>query len=233
MTHRERPLRLVLMSDTHSCEAAHPMPAGDAILHAGDLTDTGRAKEIAAVDAFFAAQPIRQRIVVAGNHDFLFEKDPASARALMPSVTYLEDSGATLGDLEIWGSPWQPWFYDWAFNLERGAPLAEKWAAIPDEVDILITHGPPYGIGDRCFDGRRVGCRALRARVAALKPKLHVFGHIHEDRGWWQIGGTLFVNAAQNYDLHPPMVVEWGAAGPRVVDGPAGGAIEGSDRAEG
>lgn len=220
------PLRLVLMSDTHCREAAHAMPPGDAILHAGDLTDTGRPKEIARVDAFFAAQPIGTRVVIAGNHDFLFEQDPAAARALMPSVTYLEDSGATLAGLKIWGSPWQPWFYDWAFNLKPGAPLAEKWALVPDDTDILVTHGPPYGIGDRWFDGRRVGCEALRERVAEIKPRLHVFGHIHEDRGWWRLGETLYVNAAQNYDAHPPMVVEWDDAGPRVIDAPPGGPIE-------
>lgn len=222
----EEPLRLVLMSDTHGRELAHPIPPGDALLHAGDLTDVGRAKEIAAVGANLTALPHAHKLVIAGNHDFLFENDPPAARALLDGVTYLEDAGAELTGLQVWGSPWQPWFFDWAFNLKRGAPLAEKWALIPDATDILITHGPPYGIGDRCHDGRRVGCRALLERVQTLKPKLHVFGHIHEDRGWWRLGDTLFVNAAQNYDRHPAMVVEWSADGPRVVDGEPGGAVE-------
>lgn len=219
-------LRLVLMSDTHGREAAHAIPDGDVLLHAGDLTDVGRAKEIAAVDAALSALPHPHKLVIAGNHDFLFENDPATARALLGGVTYLEDSGATAHGLRVWGSPWQPWFFDWAFNLKGEAALAEKWALIPDEVDILVTHGPPYGIGDRCHDGRRVGCRALLERVRASKPRLHVFGHIHEDRGWWRIGETLFVNAAQNYDRHPPMVVEWSASQVRVVAGERGGAVD-------
>ncbi len=221
-----RPLRLILMSDTHGREGAHPVPDGDILLHAGDLTDVGRAREIAAVNAGLGALPHRHKLVIAGNHDFLFENDPPAARALMTGVTYLEDTAADAAGLKVWGSPWQPWFFDWAFNLKRGAALAEKWARVPDDVDVLVTHGPPYGIGDRCHDGRRVGCRALLDRVRALKPRLHVFGHIHEDRGWWQIGETLFVNAAQNYDTHPAMVVEWSDTGPRIVEGEAGGPID-------
>lgn len=220
------PLRLVLLSDTHSRHAAHDIPPGDVLVHAGDLTDVGRIPEVAAVDAFFARQPHRHKVVIAGNHDFLFERDPKTARALMKSVTYLEDSGATVAGLRFWGSPWQPWFYDWAFNLPEGAPLAEKWALIPEGIDVLVTHGPPYGIGDLCHHGGRVGCRELAKRVRALRPRLHVFGHIHEDRGWWQIDGTLYVNAANSYDAFPPMVVEWGADGPRVVVGAPGGPVD-------
>ena len=122
--------------------------------------------------------------------------------------------------LEVWGSPWQPWFHDWAFNLERGAALAEKWAMIPDSTDLLITHGPPHGILDACFDGRRVGCEELTRAVERVRPKLHVFGHIHEAYGVVDDGTTLFVNASNcNLRYRPanaPIVVDWGDDGLRI-----------------
>lgn len=215
-----RDLTLVLMSDTHMYHDAHPVPAGDVLIHAGDLTHMGLPEQIAACDAFFARQKHRDKIVIAGNHDFLFERRPQEARALIKHATYLEDSGTVAAGLRVWGSPWQPWFFDWAFNLRTEAELEEKWARMPDGIDVLVTHSPPYGIGDLCDNGQRPGCKALLRRVLAVKPRLHVFGHIHEDRGWWRWGQTLFVNAANGYGGEfPAVVVRWDEHGPRVVDG--------------
>lgn len=214
-----RDLTLVLMSDTHMYHDAHPVPAGELLLHAGDLTHRGLPEQIAACDAFFARQPHPHKVMVAGNHDFLFERRPSEARALIRHATYLEDSETTAAGLRIWGSPWQPWFLDWAFNLKTEAELAAKWALIPDGIDVLLTHSPPYGIGDLCDNGDRPGCKALLRRVFEVKPRLHVFGHIHENRGWWQCGETLFVNAANGYGGEfPPITVRWDEQGPRVVD---------------
>ena len=81
--------------------------------------------------------------------------------------------------VKFWGSPWQPAFYDWAFNVPRGRQLAEMWALIPDDTDVLITHTPPYGILDQVENGELVGCEDLREALLRVKPKLHVFGHIH------------------------------------------------------
>jgi hypothetical protein len=125
-------------------------------------------------------------VAVADTH--LYEHD------LGPSVHYLEDSGLELEGLQWWGSPWQPEYRAWAFNLARGEALREKWAQIPDAVDVLITHAPPAGTGDRSpIDGRQ-GCEALRARVSAVRPPLHIFGHIHQDGGLWQSGDTTGTN---------------------------------------
>lgn len=214
----DRELTLVLMSDTHMYHDAHPVPDGDILLHAGDLTHRGRPGNIRRCDDWLGTLPHRHRVIIAGNHDFLFERDPPAARALITHATYLEDSETTAEGLRIWGTPWQPWFYDWAFNLETEAELAEKWALIPDGIDVLVSHSPPYGIGDLCHDGDRPGCRALLRRVLEVRPKLHVFGHIHENRGWWRLGDTLFVNAANGYGgEYPAIVVKWGRDGPRVV----------------
>lgn len=215
-----RDLTLVLISDTHMYHDAHPVPAGDLLIHAGDLTHMGLPEQIAVCDAFFARQRHAHKIVIAGNHDFLFERRPREAQALIKHATYLEDSGTVAAGLRVWGSPWQPWFYDWAFNLRTEAERAEKWARMPDGIDVLVTHSPPYGIGDLCDNGQRPGCKALLRRVLEVKPRLHVFGHIHEDRGWWRWGETLFVNAANGYGGEfPAVVVRWDADGPRVVDG--------------
>ena len=138
-------------------------------------------------------------------------------------VTYLQDQGEMIEGLSIWGSPWQPWFYDWAFNLARGPQLAEKWAMIPNGIDIVVTHGPPMGILDRTDRGEHVGCADLRDQMAILRPRLHVFGHIHEGYGQvvkqvWRrddptvSDDTIYVNAANctvQYRVeNPPIVVD-------------------------
>jgi Icc-related predicted phosphoesterase len=96
--------------------------------------------------------------------------------------------------VKFYGSPWQPAFNDWAFNLPRGKPLAEVWAKIPEGVDVLITHGPPKGFGDETKGGKGEGCEDLLERVRAARPRLHLFGHIHESGGAWTEGATTFVN---------------------------------------
>ncbi|MBT8491524.1 MAG: hypothetical protein KJO07_00575, partial [Deltaproteobacteria bacterium] len=103
-------------------------------------------------------------------------------------------SGVELGGLRFWGSPWQPAFNDWAFNLERGTALADKWALIPDATDVLITHGPPAGFGDRAWDVRS-GCEDLLQAIRRVRPTLHLCGHIHQDGGAWTSDGTALVNA--------------------------------------
>jgi Icc-related predicted phosphoesterase len=208
-------MRLVLISDTHNWHRtmARP-PEGDVLIHAGDLTDQGTLEEIAAFFEWFGALPHRHKIVIAGNHDFAFEKTPAEAEALVPSgVTYLRDSGVEIQGFKLWGSPWQPWYYDWAFNLPRGEEIARKWALIPEETAVLVTHGPPHGVLDQAVEGPpgRPGCEALAARVALLpRLRLHVFGHIHEGYGQVMKGDCTFVNACTcDIDYRPrnPAVV--------------------------
>lgn len=204
-------MKVVCVSDTHLNRPI--VPDGDLLIHAGDLTLSGKFQEIASAGMWLSSLPHQHKIVIAGNHDWLFEKDNALARqALGPGVTYLQDSGTEIEGLKLWGSPWQPRFFDWAFNLDRGEPLRKKWLHIPDDVHILVTHGPPNGVLDRLPRGEHVGCEELAKRLEMLKPRLHVFGHIHCGHGMTEKDGTIYVNAALCDDTnrlrHGPIVVE-------------------------
>lgn len=205
-------MRVVALSDTHGRHGAVAVPDGDLLIHAGDFTDHGSLEEIAAFDAFLAGLPHRHKVVIAGNHDFAFERDPAAARAVLAHATYLEDGETTVDGLRLWGSPWQPWFYDWAFNLRRGADIRRKWALIPEGIDILVTHGPPHGHGDRTAQGLAVGCEDLLTRVREVRPRVHLFGHIHEGFGTTSDGTTTFVNAStcdlRYRPVNPPLVLD-------------------------
>lgn len=213
-------MRIVCVSDTHNCNEAIAVPDGDLIIHAGDATVNGTEAEVEAFIDWFSNLPHERKIFVAGNHDWLFERDElASKKLLSRGVIYLEDSITRVKGLKVYGSPWQPRFFDWAFNLNRGDELAEKWKLIPDDIDILITHGPPMGILDevpRQWGIENTGCEELRRRVAEIaehgRLKLHVFGHIHCGYGTHEEFGMKFVNASTcDEDYRPtqlPIVVD-------------------------
>jgi len=205
-------MKIVCISDTHEMHGELKVPDGDILIHAGDFTGRGEARAIRKFDDWLGTLPHIHKIIIAGNHDFLFESDPKRARALLTNCTYLEDDETDVEGLRIYGSPWQPWFYDWAFNLQRGAEIKRKWDKIPIGIDILITHGPPAGYGDECERGERVGCIELLTAIKRTKPKYHIFGHIHENPGVWTNSGTTFINASScnlNYRIaHEPVVLD-------------------------
>jgi Icc-related predicted phosphoesterase len=131
------------------------------------------------------------------------------------SLHYLQDSSVKIETLKIYGSPWQPRFFDWAFNLTRGAELAEKWNLIPDDTNILITHSPPFGILDEVpqrYSIENTGCEELRKRVETIRPRLHIFGHIHCGYGTAEQLGARFVNASICDESYNP------AKAPIIVD---------------
>lgn len=204
-------MRIVCVSDTHSRHDHIVVPEGDILVHAGDFSKRGSRAEIDAFDRWLGTLPHPHKVVIAGNHDFGMEQEP-DARNWIQNAIYLQDSGVTVGGLHIWGSPWQPRFYDWAFNLDRGRPLREVWSKIPAKLDVLLTHGPPRGILDQTDRGEPVGCDDLLDAVLLKRPRLHVFGHIHEAYGRLERGGTTFVNACScNLDyrpIQPPIVVD-------------------------
>ncbi len=212
--------RIICISDTHNCNEQIAVPDGDILIHSGDATIRGTIPEIETFNDWFANLPHKYKIFVAGNHDWLFETNNSYARKMLDSsIIYLQDSFVKIEGLKIYGSPYQPRFYDWAFNLMRGAELAAKWKLIQNDIDILITHGPPHGILDevpRKLWIENTGCEELLKKVEEIayfgKLKLHVFGHIHCGYGQKEEFGVKFVNAStcdEEYNpTQPPIVVE-------------------------
>jgi predicted phosphodiesterase len=213
-------MRIVCLSDTHGAHdsPALAVPDGDVLLHAGDMTGSGSLDQVEAFGDWLRGLPHPTKVVIAGNHDFAFECNPERALRRLghgrDGVVYLQDGATVVGGLNVYGSPWQPRFFDWAFNLDRGAPLAAKWALIPEDIDILVTHGPPHGLLDRNTSGHAVGCEALGERLSGLtRLRLHVFGHIHEARGVVVRRNTTFVNASALDEHYRPF-----AEAPIVID---------------
>ncbi len=205
-------MKIVCLSDTHNCNEQITVPDGDILIHAGDATTIGNVPQIAAFNHWFANLPHKYKIFIAGNHDWMFETNNTFARQMLnKSIIYLQDSFVEIEGLKIYGSPWQPRFFDWAFNLNRGAELAEKWKLIPNDTDILITHGPPNGILDevpRQYWVENTGCEELRKKVEKIakfgRLKLHVFGHIHCGYGQTEEFGVKFVNASNCDEEYNP-----------------------------
>ena len=207
-------LKFVAISDTHCRHKSLKLPKGDVLLHAGDVTYKGERWEVMDFLDWFGKQNYTYKIFIAGNHDFFFEKiSNAAMQELLPKdVVYLNDSGITINNVKLWGSPVTPWYYNWAFNRPRGAAINRHWQLVPDDTDVLVTHGPPYGLLDTVINGTHTGDKDLRKRVEVIKPKVHLFGHIHESYGVEKKGGTKFINATvlnESYELvNPPVVFE-------------------------
>lgn len=185
------------------------MPEGDVLVHSGDLTYRGTVTEISN-ELFKLArlsEKFRYTLLISGNHDWLGEYNPSLMAQLCKDngITYLDDSGICIDGVNFYGSPYQPEFCEWAFNLPRGEKLKQKWALIPDDTHVLITHGPPAGILDKTPYGEAVGCEDLYRRTKELTNlKLHVFGHIHDGYGQLILGETTFVNASTCTEQYKP-----------------------------
>lgn len=207
-------MKIICISDTHGKHKLFPLPEGDMILHAGDFSKRGTEDQIKDFFSWFSSLDYRYKVFIAGNHDFLAEQEPMKFHRMIPhNCIYLQDSGVEIEGIKIWGSPITPWFYNWAFNRHRGAEIMPYWKQIPPDTQILLTHGPPAGILDQTFRGEKVGCLDLKQRINTIRPRMHVFGHIHEAAGMLEQDGTLFVNASVlNLNYEPenePLVIDW------------------------
>jgi len=209
--------RIVAISDTHCQMGKVKLPDGDILIHAGDLTNRGSIRETSMEMTILnqLADRFKHVIYVAGNHDWLPYMDRNVASSLLGRVQYLEDSMIEVEGLRIYGSPWTPLFMDWAFMLPRqGEAIRAKWDKIPDGVDVLVTHGPAYGILDQNPQGFAVGCEQLTSAlsVMAVPPKHHIFGHIHDSYGTHVGEKTKSYNVAvcnERYQpLNKPTVIE-------------------------
>lgn len=214
-------MKLVLASDNHNRDLSSIVfPDGDLLLHCGDLTMNGTIPEVsrALLELSNIATKYKYGCVfIAGNHDWLFEKNPALALSIVKeysNLTYLHDETITIENLKIFGSPYQPEFCQWAFNEPRGHRLRRHWDLIEPRTDIIMTHGPVSGIHDYIpWDNEYVGCVDLRHKVLEIKPKLFVCGHIHLNGGKIEeFNGIKFVNASicdESYKpVNNPIVIE-------------------------
>ena len=186
-------VRIVCLSDTHSLHDQVEVPGGDLLIHAGDHCNHGNSGEIKRFDRWLGTLPHPHKVIIAGNHDWPWQKQPRYARMWLHHARYLQDQAVDCLGFKVYGTPWQPHFCDWAFNLPLNGPeLARIWSLIPDDTEILITHTPPSGILDH---PEARGCALLSRRIEELRHlRLHVFGHIHA--GQLTRGGTTFVNAS-------------------------------------
>lgn len=211
----QKKLTVVAISDTHCRHRSLRLPKGDILIHAGDLCNKGEKSEVLDFLHWFEKQNFEHKIFIAGNHDFFFEREKQSAieKLLPPGIIYLNDNGVTIEGINFWGTPVTPWFFNWAFNKRRGAEISRHWDMIPDNTDVLICHGPAYGILDSVVNGAHVGCKDLLKKVIALKPNLVIHGHVHESFGTLKYNGIKFLNASQlneSYELvNKPLVSEY------------------------
>lgn len=207
-------MRIVAISDTHGFHRQVKLPEGDILIHAGDVSMKGERFQIEEFIEWFAKLDFRDKIFIAGNHDFFFERSSANEilNLIPPNITYLNNTSVELAGRKIWGSPITPYFFNWAFNKQRGEPIARYWEMIPSDTDILITHGPMLGHLDLTKGGQHVGCKDLLLRAQNLKIKAHIFGHIHESYGQLDANDTFFVNACivnRNYEVvNAPIVFD-------------------------
>jgi Icc-related predicted phosphoesterase len=190
-------LRLVLLSDTHQLHREVEVPDGDIFIHAGDFTMFSESMEaVADFNDWLGELPHRDKIVVPGNHEFFLETDP-SERVMLHNAIVLINEGTEIEGLRIWGSPVTP-MYGGAFGLSSAKDRKRLYAQIPQDIDVLVSHGPPFGILDTApISGLHEGCHELLDAVVQLRPKLHVFGHIHTAYGIFRNEHTTFVNASR------------------------------------
>jgi len=229
---RSKVLRVVCISDTHGKhrKMTQSIPDGDVLIHAGDFTNVGHTKQVQDVCEWMSELPHTYKLLIAGNHDVTLDEDyytrswqrwhhkgkndDVAARRIVretKGITYLEDESCLIEGYHFYGSPWQPEFCDWAYNLSRGQACVDVWDKIPTKTDILITHGPPVGHGDATTSGQRAGCVNLLSTVTErVRPLYHIFGHIHESYGVTTNGTTTFINASTctfSYRPNNPPVV--------------------------
>lgn len=212
-------LRLIFISDTHSLHNLMYYSLDDfksddyknILIHSGDISNIGKLEELVEFITWFKdLEGFDKKIFIAGNHDLLLEYPTPELNVLIDknnlldsNVIYLQDSSYDYYNeilsrpLKIYGSPWQPKFGNWAFNLSRYSDeLLNTWNNIPNDTDILITHTPPHNKLDYNNYGEPCGCEFLRNRVLDIKPLVHCFGHIHESYGVALINEVAYINSS-------------------------------------
>jgi Icc-related predicted phosphoesterase len=210
-----------VISDTHGNHRSITLPDGDVLIHCGDFCKYGRMGEVEDFVEWLTEQPHKHIIVVPGNHDKPAEQLPIRCRQAFENenINFLINQEVVIESVKFWGSPVTPTFFNWHFMKNRGDHISKVWAQIPDDVDVLITHGPSYGHGDLVppYRGGRpkvAGCLDLLNRLREIKnktcfkyPRVHCFGHIHAGHGATQsdeFGSMTFINASICTEQYQP-----------------------------
>lgn len=181
----------------------------EVIVHSGDfMRHAMKSIDFEEFLNWFRKLDVKHKILVPGNHDIFceaFENDYDLRRSVVPdSVLFLINEEVVIDGVKFWGSPYTPEFFDWGFQL-YGADGWDLWAKIPDDTDVLITHGPQLGVLDKLPDGLNVGCPFLAQRIDELKIKAHLVGHIHGAYGIHQSNDYVSLNSAILNDDYKPV----------------------------
>ncbi len=189
------------------------LEGGDLLIIAGDCTATDYARQWVIFFDWLKKQKYSKKILVAGNHDGFLSQCASTKEALLLGVyedegfEYLQDSGTEFEGLKIWGTPWTPWFMgvhpSCKHFMMSEAVLDNNFMYIPDDTDILISHGPPFGVLDKNIFKKHCGSYALSEKISKdLHLKYHIFGHIHEGYGEMLEGTHVSINCSimdENY----------------------------------
>jgi Icc-related predicted phosphoesterase len=206
-------MRIVMLSDTHMMHEEVNLPSGDTVIHCGDFCSSGHKLEFDVFAEWFDRLPYANKILVAGNHDMYAEYNKKGIKDSLTDTIYLENEAVTIDGVTFWGSPVTQPFNEWAFNWNSEKRQA-LYDSIPDEIDVLITHGPPFSILDKDDGGYTFGCTHLREAVLRIKPQIHCFGHLHPSYGTYKddITRTTFVNCSVVNDaynvVNKPIVIK-------------------------
>lgn len=214
-------IKAVIISDTHNFHHDLDLPDGDILFHCGDFTLMGNPLEVLDFNDWLATQKqFAYKIIIAGNHDKCVGEDPTFGYKQLTNAIYLQNSGIEIEEYNIWGSPMTPSFRGMrkglTFNTNDAKEAKKVWQGIPKKTDILMTHGPPNGIRDEVYRSistgydiqegstykigdlmvENCGDIMLLDKVNKIKPKYHMFGHIHSGHGVYETKDTMFINAS-------------------------------------
>lgn len=193
-------MKIVAISDVHQKWDNIVIPECDLLISAGDYSFHGTEAVVKAFHLWLNKQPAKHIISVQGNHELWVEDNFEEAKELVfdiaPKIHFIQESSLEIEGIKIHCSAITPFFCNWAWNRERGEEIRKHWDKIPNDIQILITHGPRHGILDLTPNGERVGCKDLGQKIDQLKHlKLHVFGHVHGSSGEKSFNGVQYLNA--------------------------------------
>ena len=217
-------MRIVVIGCTHGQTMHHDIPDGDVLIHTGDFCAHGTFEDMMRFEVWFAKQPHKHKIFIAGNHDGALDPIYNTGLSLKTVIDerliYLEDSSVIIDGVKFYGTPWTPEFNRWHFMKERdSAAMQAVRDAIPNDTDILISHGPPFGkLGGVCprlndphltID---VGCKMLTEAIKRVKPKYALYSHVHCGHGQYHLDDTMCVNVStcteEYIASNPPYIFE-------------------------